>query len=123
MTTPTRKPTRKAAEKTQAALDSSQIWFQVDDGDLLVVSPVDITGLEERVIRRVTGLSFAALMDQFGTNPGLDTVAAMIWIAKWQEGEAPTTENFEAALGAVNYGSDVEIFDEKPEGAATPPEA
>lgn len=123
MTTPTRKPTRKAAERTQAALDDSMIWFRIDDGDVLCVSQVDITGLEERVIRRVTGLSFAALMEQFGSAPGLDTVAAMIWIANWRAGDAPTTENFEAALGSVNYGSEVEIFDEKPEEAVTPPEA
>lgn len=113
---------RTRARKSEPLLEEVDIWFKVGD-DLYHVSPMDLTGLDERRIRAMTGLPFALLASQFGSAPGIDTLGAMIWIAKVQQGHPATEAAFEEVLASVNYGTEIEMFDGKPDEAVASPEA
>lgn len=117
-----RKVTRKSQEAAQAAMDAGDIWFKVD-GDVYHVAPMDLTGLDERRIRQVVGLPFSHLADQFGTAPGIDTLAGMMWISSIQAGGPATEAAYETFLGSVTYGTEIDLLDGKPDEAVESPEA
>lgn len=119
---PARKVTRKSQERQDEAAKDADIWFKVEDV-VYHVSPMELTGLDERRIRQVVGLPFAFLAAQFSTAPGIDTLAGMMWISSIQAGAPATEAAYEGFLGGVNYGTEFDVFDDKPDEAVEVPEA
>lgn len=59
------------------------------DGKTWVLRHSELTALDERACRSATGLTISEVMGfVVGTTPGLDTMAALEWLARRQNGEA-----------------------------------
>jgi hypothetical protein len=110
-----RKVTPKTEADRTAALDEATS-IRVD-GVIYSVRLADIDGLVERDFRRETGLSVAGVLDQLASAPGIDSLAAFVWLAKLQADDKTT---YEAELAKYNYGTEV---DYAPEADAPAPEA
>lgn len=100
MTRPTtaRKVTRKTEEKRDAALDEG-LRLTID-GQEYVVRAGDLTALDSRELRRQVGMSFTGLMSAFQSDPDIDLIAAVVWLARRIKGEVVT---YEAVAGDMGY--------------------
>lgn len=101
---PVRKITPKVEAARKKAVDQTES-IRID-GVVYTIRAGDITGLMEHEFRRITGMSVRGMVDQMYRDPGLDTFAAFVFMAKTLNG-AETT--FEAELEALNYDSDFDV--------------
>ncbi|NUO35888.1 MAG: hypothetical protein HOQ45_02400 [Nocardioidaceae bacterium] len=84
-----RKHTRSTETKRTEALDEG---LRITIGeDVYEVRVGDLNALHERALRRQYGSPFADLMEEFETKPGLDSVAAVVWLARFMAGETDLT--------------------------------
>lgn len=73
------------------------------DGDEHVFTPDAVTARQVGECRRQVGRTVKALLDEVSTDADIDTLAAFVWLAKLQRGEAATYTEVADALG---YGTD-----------------
>lgn len=111
----TRKHTRASEDKRTTELDES-FGVRIDGKDF-VLTPADITGVQEMRIRRETGYSVATLLHALQTSPGVDLIGIFVWIVEWTGNHSDAT--LEEVLGRYSYGSDVDIVGDT--NASEPP--
>jgi hypothetical protein len=83
--------------------DQVKIGVRVD-GQEFVVRPSEITAKQAGALRRETGFSFQGLMRAANTDPDLDVIAAIVWLARLQRGEV---SSYESVASALDYESEI----------------
>jgi hypothetical protein len=102
-----KKHTTASESKRDKMLDDS-FGIRIDGIDY-VLTPADLTGVQELRIRRETGYSVTTLIQELQTAPGVDLIAMFMWACSLSQGKSADLEQI---LGSVSYASDVEIMDE-----------
>lgn len=77
----------------------------------------DCTAKDVSDCRRETGVSLQDVFGQISSSPDLDSVAALVWLARRQSGERELS--FRAVALTINYGTEIEIVgdeEDEPEG-------
>lgn len=112
-----RKPSRSADKKASDALDSG-VRFIVGD-QVHEVRIGEITPRLAREVRRETGSTVMQLIEEVGEAADLDTIAALIWIARRIQGENVTFDDIDIDYGTVmsdDFQVDVAGPDEEGDG-------
>ena len=110
---------RVRARKAEREAESSVIWFKVN-GEVFNVSPADFKGRDDVKIRKVTGRSSVAIInDLAGGEVGLDTIAGLMWLSDFQGGDESSAK-YDEYLDSVALDTTVEVLDGKPEGVEVP---
>lgn len=99
----TRKVTPKTEAARRAAVDNVDTSIKVD-GVTYTVRLGDVSGLLDRDCRKTTGLSVMGVLTQMTTDPGMDSLAAFVWIAKTQKGIETT---YEGELAEFTWDTEV----------------
>lgn len=103
----TKKPTASSEAKRKKELDQS---FAIRiDGDDYVLTPSDLTGVQEMEIRKATGYSVTTLIREISLNPGVDLVGIFMWAVKLSQGEPADLLEI---LESISYASDVDVIGE-----------
>lgn len=121
--------TRPTTQRVQSKADKDQIREDLDtganitvDGKRFSVRAGDLTALDERALRRQYGVPFAGLLEELGSSPGLDSIAAVIWLSRYTSGERSLT--YDEVAGDLRVDDiDIETTDVGDLGAETNPEA
>jgi hypothetical protein len=110
-----RKHTRTTKSKREDELNAGlQITL---DGETYVVRQGDMTSRIERELRREYGGSFEALKRELGTDPGSDSIATFIWLARRVAGEQVTLDDVELSYADMLEGDlDVDLAGKPEEG-------
>lgn len=115
-------PGRKTTARTQAKTDdelNSGVALTLD-GRTYTIRQGDLSASMERELRREYGGSFNALRDELGTDPGLDSFAAFVWLARRLEGEQVALDDVEISYRQfMDDGFDIEVVG-KPEADDSP---
>lgn len=111
--------TRTTEAKRNDSLDEG-IRITVGE-DVFEVRVGDLNALHERALRKQYGSPFSSLMEEFEAAPGLDSIAAVVWLARYMRGETGLTydevaldvdlEFAEAMALDATDSSDVEVGD------------
>ncbi|WP_332645108.1 hypothetical protein [Aeromicrobium sp.] len=111
-----KKQTPASEAKRKQELDQS-FAIRVDGVDY-VLTPSELTGVQEMEIRRQTGYSVTTLIREITLNPGVDLIGIFKWACNLSQGKpADLLESLES----VSYASDVDVIGEDVEPAS--PEA
>ena len=116
-----RKHTRKTETRRSEALDEG-IRISVGD-EVYEVRVGDLNALHERALRRQYGAPFSDLMEEFEAHPGLDSIAAVVWLARYMRGETDLTYDEVALLIDLEFAEAMEIADTSAEKVGDSPEA
>lgn len=115
---------RPSLQRVQTPKDKAALQKQLDagvaltwNGETYAVRLGDVTSEIERRYRRECGQSVQALLHQFASDPGLDSVADLVWVARMIRGE-----DVDIADIVIGFGdfADMEIAES---GEETDPEA
>lgn len=116
---PARKVTATNRAKAAAAADAEQesgVKVTLDGVDY-VVRQGDLNGRLTRELRQQTGCSFQKLITELDTDPDIDSVAALVWLARRIEGEAVT---YDEVAEEVGYDADIDVNTVSQEDAGEP---
>lgn len=72
----------------------------------------EIPASEAGVLRKATGASLKSVFEDAGNDPDIDTVAALVWLSRRQNGEKNLPYNVVA--DAINYLTDIEEVEGEP---------
>ncbi len=89
------------------------------DGVAHTFRPVEVSANMIGQLRRATGMSLAECMEAAQKSPDLDVLAAMVWLARRQAGEAIT---YDEVADALTYDTELEVDDAEPEEDPSLPE-
>jgi len=93
----------------RAAADEVTLTVKVD-GTPHTFRPTEMTARLVGDLRRATGMGVNGLMQlAIGDDPDIDILAAIVWMARRQAGEAVT---YETVADSITYDSDLEPVDE-----------
>lgn len=95
--------TRKSLEKQQSMMDVG-VTLSFDD-ESYTVRAGDLSALDTRELRRQVGYSFNGLLQVFATDPDIDLVAGIVWLAKRIGGDKVTP--YEEVAAGIDYS----VFD------------
>lgn len=98
-----RKVTPGSEKSRKEALDTG-VSLTVD-GTVYTVRAGDLSGFDESCLRREVGMSFMGLITALGEDPGVDLVAALVWLSRRANGE----QMLKYRTVAEEIGFDVEI--------------
>jgi hypothetical protein len=115
-----RKHTRATETKAHAELDEG-VAISVDGREYRVTAG-DLNALDSRALRRAIGVGFPGLMQQLGSDPDLDSIAAVVWLARRVEGEAHLEYDDVAAEFTYNDVIKTEFLTDPPAGGDDDPE-
>jgi hypothetical protein len=93
-----------AVGKKQKA-ESAVIQIKVD-GLTYVVRPGEVSAIDAAALRRACGFSLRSLLASAEEDPDLDTVAALVWLARRQRGEKVA---FDAIAQEIGYDNDFDV--------------
>lgn len=110
-----RKHTPASEAKRKAALEEGVKITH--DGEAYVVKTGDITAQVARRFRREVGTSFRGVVEELQKDPDIDSVAAIVWMARMIRGEDITLDDV-----AMNYDDldSIEVDEAGPEDEADP---
>lgn len=94
---------------TPKATADSSIIITVD-GTAYELRPNEINALDSQACRRETGMSVRALLATAQDDPDIDTIAALVWLARRQAGEPSLA--FETIAATISYGSSFDLGNE-----------
>ncbi len=77
------------------------------DGVTYTLRVDEISALDAAALRRATGSSFAGVMRAAQEDADIDVVAALVWLARRQNGEEHLT--FEAVAAELDYSTDLDF--------------
>lgn len=77
------------------------------DGHRYELRPNEINALDSQACRRATGVSVRSLLATAQHDPDIDTIAALVWLARRQAGEPSLA--FEDVAATISYGSDFDL--------------
>jgi hypothetical protein len=89
----------------RAAADQTVVTIKVD-GETYEFRPGEVTARQVSEVRKETGMSVRAVMEQAQSDPDLDTIGALIYLARCQRGEDVTVQEVYKGL---TYGVDLEL--------------
>jgi hypothetical protein len=116
--TAARKHTRTTKAKREDELNAG--LKVILDGETYVVRQGDMTSRIERELRREYGGSFESLKRELGNDPGSDSIATFIWLARRVAGEHVTLDDVEVSYADILDGDlDVDLAG-KPEESDSP---
>lgn len=105
MTTPAKRPsaarqrTRTTEAKRDDALDQgAKITV---DGSEYVVRAGDLSALDSRALRKEVGVSFIQLINELQSDADIDSIAAIMWLARRIKGEV--TLRYDEVAAEVGY--------------------
>lgn len=114
------KHTRKTEQKRSDALDEG---IRITVGESVYEVRVgDLNALHERALRKQYGVPFAELTEEFEGSPGLDSIAAVVWLSRLMGGETTLTYD-EVAVGINLEFVESMRIDESTAEVADSPEA
>lgn len=90
------------------------------DGVGYVVREGDLSAADSAALRREMGMSFAGVLRAAATDPDIDLVAAIVWLARRAEGERALT--FAEVAESIGYDAELD-FGPTDGGEADSPEA
>lgn len=73
----------------------------IADGKRYALRPNEIPAVDSAACRRATGMSARGLLEASRTDPDIDTMAALIWLARRQAGEPYLA--FEDVAASITY--------------------
>lgn len=113
-----RKVTRKTEDKRRELLDEG-VRLSLD-GEEWVVRLGDVTPVLARRFRREMGMSFTAVIAELNDDPDIDSVGALIWLARLIQGDEVALDDV-----AITYADleDIEVAEPGSEAADGSPEA
>lgn len=79
------------------------------DGVSSVFRPSEVSALHAGELRKATGMSLSGVLTAATADPDLDVLAALVWLARRQAGEAVT---YAEVAGGITYGSKIETDDD-----------
>jgi hypothetical protein len=83
-----KKQTRQTKAKVDSALDMGA-QFTID-GEVYKITTGDLSALDVMALRKQTGKSFPQLLSElFGDDSDIDTIAAVLWLARKVNGDEP----------------------------------
>lgn len=119
--TTARKVTRSSETKRKSALDEG---VRISVGDSVYEVRIgDINALHSRALREQAGMSFTRLMDLMNTDPDLDVIAAVVWLARRMKGEGSLAYDDVAAEIGFDFLEQAEITETATEKVGDDPEA
>lgn len=95
--------TRKTVEKQQSMMDVG-VTLSFDE-ESYTVRAGDLSALDTRELRKQVGYSFNGLLQAFATDPDIDLVAGIVWLAKRIAGDKVTP--YEEVAAGIDYS----VFD------------
>jgi hypothetical protein len=108
-----RKHTRTTETKRKSALDEG---VRISLGDeVYEVRVGDLNALHERALRRQYGTPFAGLMEEFEGAPGLDSIAAVVWLSRYMRGETELTYDEVALEVDIEFAEAMVLAEADPE--------
>lgn len=113
-----RKQTPRSEQQRKDALNEG-LSINVD-GRVYTVRMGDLKSIDTMALRRATGYSFTGLMRAVQSDPDIDLIAAIVWLARRTEGEKLL--DYEAVASEIGYDVDIDIVDDEP-GEEADPEA
>ena len=101
-----KKHTNSSEAKRKQELDES-FGIRIDGVDY-ILTPADVTGLQEMRIRKESGYSVTSLIRELSIEPGVDHLGIFMWVCNLTQGKPA---DLEAILEGVSMASEVEIID------------
>lgn len=120
--TPSRPPlARKHTPRTKKkADDAMNVGLTISvDGVEYTVRQGDMSSMDTMALRRETGFSFMGLLRAFQSDPDIDLVAALVWLARRIDGEALLS--YADVASEIGYDVDLDVLGEA--GEESDPEA
>lgn len=111
--------TKKDREASRKGLDTGATI--VVDGTEYTVRAGDLNALDEHALRQQYGCSYVELLGELAHRPGLDSIAALIWLSRRKDGERDLAYN--AVAEGFRADSDFDVVTVGDQGAETNPEA
>jgi hypothetical protein len=102
--------TRRRSRRTDPAADGAVIRVTVD-GKNFTVREADLTAKDAGELRRATGLSFAGLLKAATSDPDIDIIAGIIWLARRTNGER--TLDYDQVAENLGYDADITVPDDR----------
>lgn len=109
----TRRPTtarkhtpRSTSERKKAMDEGLSIKFE---GKTYTVRIGDLSAMDSAALRRETGLSFTGIMRSMTTDPDIDLIAAVVWLARRIDGEKLLA--YEDVASEIGYDADIDLLD------------
>lgn len=94
-----KKHTRKTEANRQNDLDQG-VRIELD-GEVFEVRAGDLSAVHSRLLRRECGVSFMQLMDELQESCDIDSIAAVIWLARRLRGESMVS--YEDVANDIDY--------------------
>lgn len=107
--------TRKTEAARQAALEEGvKISY---DGEDYVVKVGDVTSQIARRFRREVGISFQKVIEELSSDPDIDSIAALVWLARLLRGDETSLDDV-----AISYSDldEIEVSEAAPEDESDP---
>lgn len=113
-----RKHTRTTETKRSSELNEG-ITIVVDGEDYTVTAG-DLSALDTMALRRETGFSFRSLAASLQTDPDVDLVAALVWLARRIDGEQMLS--YAEVARDIGYDAEIDVKedDTEPEAETLP---
>ena len=111
-------PRPGAARRKEA--ENASITVKVDDA-AYTMRMAEISARDTGDLRRATGMSVAEVMVCAQESPDLDVAAALIWLARRQNGEPKLP--YDDVAGDLTYGSDFDLEEDSEADDEDSPEA
>lgn len=111
-------PTSKARQRA-AGQSEPDITIRVD-GVTYAIRSDDLTARDARDLRKQTGMSFRAVMEAATEDPDIDIMAALVFLARRQDGDRKVT--FDEIAEAITYSSEMEVGEDEDGEKLEPPE-
>lgn len=105
-----KRQTRATDKARQEAMDLGVSI--VVDGKTYTVRQGEMTSQDVMHLRRETGFSFRGLMVSTSRDPDIDVIAALVWLARRQDGELMLS--FDEVAAGIGYDVDVDLVDAGP---------
>ena len=102
-----KKHTNSSEAKRKAAQDES--FGICIDGVDYILTPSDVTGIQEMQIRRESGYSVTSLIREISLEPGVDHLGIFMWVCDLTQGKPA---DLIKSLESVSMASDVEIIED-----------
>ncbi len=86
--------------------ESTVITIKVDD-DAFELRLDEINAVDSTAVRNATGMSLRGLLDAAESDPDIDVIAALVWLARRQGGEPRLA--FATVAAEINYDSSFDV--------------
>ena len=112
-------------EEDKRLSDATGVGIKVvEAGKVYQVHLGEMSGLDVAELRAQTGLSTSGLLRQAINDPDIDTIAAVVWLARWLAGDRPAADrpfSFRDVLAGMKWSVDGRSIEFVPAVPHAPP--